>query len=149
MYGLKNPRTFQDLFLQSYSTNQKIQLPLGLWITTYLSLYTLDSIISNLEGRKLILSYLQHVQTRPHNYVLKLSTCNFRIFTLKSKNFISLTIGGSSCRKRNESEVHWFLAILLKNQNIKLSKYFLHLVKFSSRRSRTIWPDFLYTIYLN
>ena len=42
LHWLKNPRTFQDIFLQFYCTNQKSQLPLGLWIITYLSLYTLD-----------------------------------------------------------------------------------------------------------
>ena len=42
LYRLKNLRTFQDIFLQFYSTNQKSQLPLGLWIKTCLSLYTLD-----------------------------------------------------------------------------------------------------------
>ena len=41
LYRLKNPRTFQDFFLQFYSTNQKSQRPLGQWIITYLSLYTL------------------------------------------------------------------------------------------------------------
>ena len=41
MYGLENPRTFQDLFYDSTinNNNQKSQLLLGLWIISYLSLW--------------------------------------------------------------------------------------------------------------
>ena len=41
LYQLKNPRTFQDIFLQFYSTNQKSAATRSM-NKTYLSLYTLD-----------------------------------------------------------------------------------------------------------
>ena len=44
LYGLKNPRTFHDLFYNSTVLTKKSQLPLGLWIITNLSLYTLPAV---------------------------------------------------------------------------------------------------------
>ena len=42
LYWLKNPRIFQDLFLQFYIPSQKSQLPVGLWIISYMFSIALD-----------------------------------------------------------------------------------------------------------
>ena len=57
LYWLKNPRIFQDLFLWFNRPNQKSQLPLGLWIISYLFSIALthtsnNEIINNLIGQQ-------------------------------------------------------------------------------------------------
>ena len=68
LYRLKNPRTFQDLFLQFYSANQKSQLPLSLWIKHTCPLYTLSPVDSHFAEKKIqflvirLLNYKNEVQ---------------------------------------------------------------------------------------